>query len=242
MLWCDLIFNFANLLFIAPQRPPLKSHRATLSPSLLFSFCCFPSAAGWIHCPYFLSHGLEIGSLFSTIWSRRSGVSVVVAVGPALKFRDFLTPAKARLLHRHRQPSSKSASQSVSRSSSLPLCAPVRQAALHLRANSDSLITRWIPGPSPLLCFSLALFLPRLLMISTPVSQTFLFAFSLQRVCVSKVPLLRDAQALLFFKEKKQTNSTTRTKKCSSPKYAHYTLGICFAIPHLAVSSNFIHS
>lgn len=190
MLWCDLIFNFADLLFIAPQRPPLKPHRATLSPSLLlFSICCFPSAAGWIHCPYFLSHGLEIGSLFSTIWSRRSGVSVVVAVGPALKFRDFLTPAKARLLHRHRQTSSKSDSQSVSRSSSLPLCAPVRQAALHLRANSDSLITRWIPGPSPLLCFSLALFLPRLLMISTPVSQTFLFAFSLQRVCVSKVPL-----------------------------------------------------
>lgn len=121
MLWCDLIFNFADLLFIAPQRPPLKPHRATLSPSLLlFSFCCFPSAAGWIHCPYFLSHGLEIGSLFSTIWSRRSGVSVVVAVGPALKFRDFLTPAKARLLHRHRQTSSKSDSQPVSQSVQQP--------------------------------------------------------------------------------------------------------------------------
>lgn len=90
-----------------------------------------------------------------------------------LEVQGLLTAAKERPPH--------TPGQSVSPAAP-PVRASVRQAALHLRATSRSLTTRWIPGQSPLRFSSLGLFLLRLLVISTPVSQTFLLAFFLRRM------------------------------------------------------------
>lgn len=119
------------------QSPPPSS--PTLPPSLppfhpsLCSFGCFTSAAGWFYCPYFLSHGSETGSLLSTIWSCLWSVSLAVAVETCFEVEGlFITWANKSLLRRPGQSLSQRESERV-RLFTPPVCASVRQTALHLR-------------------------------------------------------------------------------------------------------------